>query len=254
MPSLGGGGARAIAPSFSQGFPSVGASEQAVLAVWTPVPDRLDLLDAAALPMAIETACDKQTLLVHGAGTVIGFAAVQMALMRGARVRELAAGAPGLVFDAVPISDVLPDLVRITGGDAARVLTVSSHGPETEKLGVHGSFESGLRYDALSAFAELAAEGRFTVPVARRFPLESWREEMDVGLHGHAHGTLVLLPDQGRSCSFSSGYQLQVVQIGQQVRPRRPPVEPIARPRAWRGQVRRGERGHPAGTLLRLPP
>jgi len=111
---------------------------------------------------------------------VIGFAAVQMAFMRGTRViavagetfaerlralgaevtsygngmvervLEIASGAPDLIFDAGPISDVLPDLVRIAGGDAHRVLTVSNHGPAAEKLGVHTSFESGLRYDVLA--------------------------------------------------------------------------------------------------------
>ncbi len=225
-------GDRVLGVPDYKGFPSAGASEQAVLSVWTPVPDGLDLLDAAALPMAIETASrcldilkvtEGQTLLVYGAGTVIGFAAVQIALMRGTRViaaagdtlagrlralgaevtaygdgmvervKNLAAGAPDLIFDAGPISDVLPDLVRIAAGDAARVLTVSNHGPEAERLGVRNSFESGLRYDALPSFTKLAAEGRFAVPIARTFPLENWREALEIGLHGHAHGKLVLL-------------------------------------------------------------
>ena len=219
-----------------RGFPSAGASEKAVLAVWTPVPQGLDLVDAAALPMAIETACrcldilgvaGGQTLLVYGAGTVIGLAAVQMALMRGARViaaagdtfagrlrsfgaevmpygdgmarrvLEIASGAPDLIFDAGPVSDVLPDLVRIAGGDAHRVLTVSNHGPAAEKLGVRTSFESGLRYDVLAHYAKLAGEGRFTVPVARAFCLEDWREALGVSLSGHAHGKLILLPTSG---------------------------------------------------------
>lgn len=219
-----------------QGFPSAGASEEAVLAVWTPVPQGLSLMDAAALPMAIETAArcldilgvaGGRTLLVYGAGTVIGFAAVQMALMRDTRViaaagdtfagrlrtlgaevtsygsgmvervMEIASGAPDLIFDAGPISNVLPDLVRIAGGDAHRVLTVSNHGPAAELLGVHTSFESGLRYDMLAHYAKLAGEGRFTVPVARTFPLEDWREALDLSLSGHAHGKLILLPSSG---------------------------------------------------------
>jgi len=216
-----------------QGFPSAGASEQAVLAVWTPVPQGLNLVDAAALPMAVETASrcldilsvpGGQTLLVYGAGTVVGFAAVQMALMRGTRViaaagdtfagrlrklgaevtpygdgmvervLEVASGTPDLILDAGPISGVLPDLVRIVGGDARRVLTVSNHGPAAERLGVRNSFESGLRYDALAHYAALAGEGRFTVPVARTFRLEDWREALDLSLGGHAHGKLILLP------------------------------------------------------------
>ncbi|HEY0776467.1 MAG TPA: zinc-binding dehydrogenase [Gemmatirosa sp.] len=169
------------------------------------------------------------TLLVYGAGTMIGFAAVQMALLRGARViaaagdtfagqlravgaevtpygdgmvervRALASGAPAsgapdLIFDAGPISDVLPDLVRIAGGDAHRVVTVSNHGPAADALGVRHSFAGALGYSVLGEFARLAAEGRFTVPVARTFPLEQWREALEVSLSGRARGELVLLP------------------------------------------------------------
>ncbi len=219
-------------PDF-RGFPSAGASDEAVLAVWTPVPQGLDLVDAAALPMAVETACRSldilavaagHTLLVYGAGTMIGFAAVQMALMRGTRViaaagdtfagrlralgaevtpygddmvervLEIDLGAPDLILDAGPISGVLPDLVRIAGGDGRRVLTVSNHGPVAEELGVRNSFEGELRYNVLGDFAKLAAEGRFTVPVARTFLLEEWREALDLSLSGHAHGKLILLP------------------------------------------------------------
>ncbi len=216
-----------------QGFPSAGASDEAVLATWTPVPPGLDLIDAAALPMAIETACRSldilavaggQTLFVYGAGTMMGFAAVQMALMRGARVitaagntfagrlralgaevtsygdgmvqrvLEISVDAPDLILDAGPISGVLPDLVRIAGGDAHRVLTISNHGPAAEKLGVRNSFAGEMRYNVLGDFVKLAAEQRFAVPVARTFLLENWREALDLSLSGHAHGKLVLLP------------------------------------------------------------
>ena len=218
-------------PDF-RGYPSAGASDEAVLAVWTPVPQCLDLVEAAALPMAVETACRSldilavaagRRLLVYGAGTMIGFAAVQMALMRksrviavagdtfGGRLRALGAevtpygegmvervlgiggGAPDLILDAGPISGVLPDLVTIAGGDGRRVLTVSNHGTAAAELGVRNSFESELRYSVLADFAKLAAEGRFSVPVARTFPLEDWREALGLSLSGHAHGKLVLL-------------------------------------------------------------
>ena len=219
-------------PDF-RGFPSAGASEEAVLAVWTAVQGGLDLVHAAALPMAVETACRSldilavaggHTLLVYGAGTMIGFAAVQMALMRGTRViaaagdtfagrlralgaevtrygdglvervLDIGGGAPDLILDAGPISGVLPDLVRIAGGDGRRVLTVSNHGAAADELGVRNSFEGELRYNVLGEFAKLAAAGRFTVPVARIFRLEQWREALDLSLSGHAHGKLVLLP------------------------------------------------------------
>ncbi len=219
-------------PDF-RGFPSAGASGEAVLAVWTPVPPGLDLVEAAALPMAVETACRSldilavaagHTLLVYGAGTMIGFAAAQMALMRGARiiaavgdtfagrlralgaevtpyedgmaerVLEIGGGAPDLILDAGPVSGVLPDLVRIAGGDGRRVLTISNHGPAAGELGVRNSFEGELRYNVLGEFAKRAAEGQFTVPVARTFLLEEWREAFNLSLSGHAHGKLLLLP------------------------------------------------------------
>ena len=79
-------------PQFRE-FSSADLPDEAVLATWTPLPPGFDLVDAAALPMAIETACRSLDILavtaghtpfVYGAGTMIGFAAVQMAVMRGA--------------------------------------------------------------------------------------------------------------------------------------------------------------------------
>ena len=219
-------------PDF-RGYPSAGAADFAILSVWAQVPDGLDPVEAAALPMAVETACRSLgilevtagcTLFVYGAGTTVGFSTVQMALLRGARViaaagdtfagelralgaavtpygagmvarlRDIAGGAPDLILDAGPIGDVLPDLVRIVDGDGRRVLTVSNHGPEAESLQVRNSFGGGLRYDVLGDFAKLAAEKRFRIPVARRFPLEDWRAALDLSLSGQAHGKLMLLP------------------------------------------------------------
>ena len=217
-----------------QDYPSAGAADHAVLSVWTAVPKGLDLLHAAALPMAIETpyrcldilgVAAGHTLFVYGAGTMIGFAAVQMARLRGARViaaagdtfadhlckfgadvtaygegmvervRALAGGAPDLVLDAGPISDVLLNLFDIVGGDAHRIVTVSNHGPAAEALGVRNSFNGALGYGALGKFARFAAEGRFTVPIARTFRLSDWRDALDLSLTGHAHGKLMLTFD-----------------------------------------------------------
>ena len=59
-------------------------------------------------------------------------------------------------------------------------------------LGVRNSFEGSLGYGALSEFVKLAAEGRFTVPVVRTYPLAEWRAALDLSLTGHAHGKLML--------------------------------------------------------------
>ena len=57
-----------------------------------------DITEAAALPMAVETAARSidllpltagQTLMVNGGGTMTGFAAVQIALLRGAARHRL---------------------------------------------------------------------------------------------------------------------------------------------------------------------
>ena len=218
------------------GRPSAGAADYAVLAVWVPVPEGLDLEAAAALPMVVETAVRSldllgvsagQTLLVNGGGTMTGFAAVQMARMRGVRViatagetfagrlralgaevtpygegmvervREIAAGSPDLVLHTAQAPSVLPDLVRIVDGDPRRVMSISDF--DEAGLGVRTTGREPdvvIRYDALAPFARMAAEGRFTVPVARAFSLEEWRAALDLSLNGRAHGKLLLLPDR----------------------------------------------------------
>ena len=74
---------------------SAGASDRAIMDRWVPVPTGLDLVHAAALPMAVDTAYlhltwlgldPDQTILIHGAGSTVGYAAVQIALARGLRV------------------------------------------------------------------------------------------------------------------------------------------------------------------------
>jgi NADPH:quinone reductase-like Zn-dependent oxidoreductase len=237
-----------LGPADYAGYPSAGASDYAVLSHWAPIPPGLDMVGAGALTMAVETAfrslawlgvTANQTLMVNGGGTVIGFAAVQMALMRGARViatagptfadrlralgaivtaygdgmvervREISSSPPDLIFDTVPTNmapqiaqagGVLPDLVKIAGGDPRRVLTcgdfagAAALGVRTG-LGEPGTGEGGaiLRYDVLADFARLAAKGRFTVPIARTFALDEWRTALDISLSGRAHGKLVLL-------------------------------------------------------------
>lgn len=213
---------------------TAGASDHAVLNRWVPVPSGLDLTEAAALPMAVDTAYRHlhalglqpgATLLVSGAGTTIGFAAVQIALVRGLRVvatagpthtpaleqlgatvtpygpglaeRVLdAVGAPvDLVLDTAPVTGVLPELVAAAGGEPQHVMTITDieHAPA---LGVRDSLHEDWseRVDALAEFVGLAAQGRFTVPIARTFPLEDWRAALELSRSNQAHGKLLLLP------------------------------------------------------------
>ena len=221
------------------GQPSAGAADRAVMDHWFAVPEGLDLTRAAALPMALSTASwhlarlgvsAGATILINGAGTTIGYAAVQIALTRGARViasagdtyaqdlrdlgatvtgygdglaarvKDLAGGPVDLVFDTAPPSGVLPELAEMAGGDPKRVLTCSDLGAANE-LGVRDSFHEDPatwtddeRYGAFPEFTGLAAAGKFTVPVAGTFPLDQWRTALEISQAGRARGKLLLLP------------------------------------------------------------
>ncbi len=215
------------------GQPTGGAAEYAVLSVFFPVPEGLDATEAAALPMAVETAARSidllpltagQTLMVNGGGTMTGFAAVQIALLRGAhviasagetfadrlrelgakvtpygdgmveRVRELAGGAPDFALHTAQVKGILPDLVKIVDGDPKRVFSFADR--DEDGIGVRTAWQerSALRYDVLEHYAQLAAEGRFSIPVARTFALEDWREAAEISMSKRAHGKLLLLP------------------------------------------------------------
>jgi NADPH:quinone reductase-like Zn-dependent oxidoreductase len=152
---------------------------------------------------------------------MMGFSAVQIALSRGIRVfttagpanadrlrgfgatvtaygdgmvdRVKALGRVDLVLDTV--GGALPDLIRIVDGDPKRVLTIADRsGPQ---LGVRGNYDGGLplRYETFGEMAQEAAAGRFTIPIARTFPLEQWREAMEISVKGKASGKLLLVPN-----------------------------------------------------------
>ncbi len=216
-------------------YTSAGAADYAVLDAWAHLPAGMNFFQGASLPMAVETAfrsldnlrvTGEHKLLVHGAGTVIGFAAVQMALMRGARVIATAGptfadrllafgavvtrygdgivervlqvgnGAPDLVLDAAPPSGVLPDLVKIAG-DPKRVLTITDFATAKE-LGVRESMSEDLtyRFDVLAEYAQLAAEGKFEVPIARTYALDEWRDALQLSQSNAARGKVILSLDE----------------------------------------------------------
>ena len=215
---------------------TAGMADYAIMDRWTPVPAGLDLTEAATLPMAAETAFrsidllgvkEGQTVLIHGAGSTVGFAAVQIAVARGARViatagdtyadklrglgatvtfygegmvdrvRQLAGGSIDLVLDTSPVTGALPGLIELAGGDPNHVLTISDF-DGSKKLGVRntGQDNTTLRYEVLPEYARLAAEGRFIVPIGGTYSLESWRDALELSLAGKAKGKLVLLPGQ----------------------------------------------------------
>lgn len=88
-------GDRVVGNADFTGSTSAGAADFAILDHWAKLPESVDFVHAASLPMALETAAlhldamgvkRGETLVVNGGGTMIGFAAVQIALLRGARV------------------------------------------------------------------------------------------------------------------------------------------------------------------------
>jgi len=215
------------------GYPTAGASDYAVLGKWWAIPNGLDLVEAATLPMAVETAVrsldllglsEGQTIMINGGGTMTGFAAVQIALLRGAhviasagetfadrlralgaevtpygegmveRVRAIAGGATDFALHTALAKGVLPDLVEIVGGNPRRVMSFSDFDEDGVGVRTTGR-EKGVvhRYDVMDQYAQLAAEGRFAIPIARTFPLEDWRQAAELSISGHAHGKLVLV-------------------------------------------------------------
>ncbi len=225
------------------GQPSGGVADVAILRSWFPIPAGLDPVEAAMLPMVVTTAVwtldlmkvgPGMTLLVHGAGGMVGYAAVQIAVRAGARViatagpaltpdlegfgalvtpygpgmvdrvLERAGGPVDLVLDAsrAPAGRAaggMTDLVELAGADPARVVTISNHA-EARALGARVNIDELLASGAfpsseiLRDYAASAARGEFRLPIARRVPLAQWRDAVELSVAGVPHGKVVLLP------------------------------------------------------------
>ena len=169
------------------------------------------------------------TVLVHGAAGGVGLMAVQLAALRGARViGTVGDGGADLLrrFGAEPVryGDGLAERVRglapdgvqaaldLVGTDEAvdvslalvadrrRIATVAAFGRAAadgiRALGGGPGADPGteLRDAARAELAELAGAGRLEVVVAGSFPLEEVAAAHRLGMAGHTHGKLVLLP------------------------------------------------------------
>ena len=218
------------------GFSAEGAAqaELAVLSYYAPIPLSLDFPGAAALPAAIETATraldqlgvgSGSTLLINGASGSVGSAAVQLAVVRGARVigtaspanheylRSLGAEpvaygeglagrvralAPDGVDAALDVagSGVLPELIELAGGPE-HVVTIADFGGAQEHGVRFSSGDAGRAVHALAGIGELIESGRFSLPVAQTFPLAEIAQAHRVGEDGHVRGKLVLVIGPG---------------------------------------------------------
>ena len=201
-----------------------------MLAYYAPIPSSLDFAGAAALPSAVETASraldqlgvgSGRTLLVNGASGSVGSAAVQLAVVRGARVigtaspanheylrslgaepvaygaglvervRALAPDGIDLALD-VAGNGVLPELIELAGG-AKDVITVADFAGAQEHGVTFSRGEAGRALYALGEIGGLIESGRFSLRVAQTFPLAEVAEAHRVSEQGNARGKLVLL-------------------------------------------------------------
>ncbi|MFI1394055.1 NADP-dependent oxidoreductase [Streptomyces sp. NPDC020681] len=214
------------------GWTVTGAYAQYALAEsFAPKPQDLDFTEAAALPVATDTASrvlgmlgvrSGETLLLHGAAGAVGSAAVQLAVAAGvtvvgtaseashaylrelgaipvtygeglvARVREVAPQGVDAVFDAAG-RGALPASIELRGGTTDRIITIAD--PEAAAHGVTFSAGGGERPEArLADHAKLAAEGGLRVPVVEVLPLAQAAKAQSLSEAGHVRGKVLLTP------------------------------------------------------------
>lgn len=205
-------------------------AELAVLSHYAPIPPLLDFAGAAALPTAVETATRALdqlsvvsgcTLLVSGASGSVGSAAVQLAVVRGARVigtgspanqeylrslgaepvaygeglvdrvRKLAPGGADRALD-VAGSGVLPELIELAG-DAGHVVTLADFDGARRHGVTFSTGDAGRALHALDEIGELIEPGRFSLRVGRTFPLACVADAHRAGESGRVRGKLVLV-------------------------------------------------------------
>lgn len=201
-------------------------AEFAVLAAWAPKPAALSWEQAGGAAGNVETSTraldllgvgDGTTLLIAGAAGGVGTVAIQLAAARGAKVIGTAGpatqdfvaglGAVPVVYgegladrvgqvDAVlHCAGTVADLVVIAGSPD-RVVTIADlsgeHGVRlTHTAGGPGADPQALH--GLEIAADLAGQGRFTVPLAGVFPLSEAADAHRLVETGHAHGKVVLV-------------------------------------------------------------
>jgi len=207
-----------------------GAAELALLTHRAPIPASLGFVDAAALPVALETATRSLdqlsvgagiTLLINGAAGGIGSTAVQLAVARGARVigtastanhdylrllgaepvtygegmvervRTLAPDGVGAALD-VAGSGVLPELIDLAGGPQNVVTLADIDGAKQHEVRFSNGFQ-GHAFHALAEIGALVEAGLFWLPVERTYPLDEISQAHRVSEHGHVRGRLVLV-------------------------------------------------------------
>ncbi|MDQ3103814.1 MAG: NADP-dependent oxidoreductase [Actinomycetota bacterium] len=214
------------------GLGSATSAEYAVLDHVGPKPASMSWEDAAALPVAVETAArtldllgvdSGSTVLVEGAAGGVGSAAVQLAVARGATVigtgnvanhdyirglgaipttygaglaERVAVLAPDGVDAALdtPGKGSVPALIEIVGEPSQVVSIADFSAPERGARATSGAEERATY--ALAAVADLFEQGAFVVNVQQVFPLADGAEAHRLSEGGHVRGKLVLTVDE----------------------------------------------------------
>ncbi|NGO12567.1 NADP-dependent oxidoreductase [Streptomyces sp. HC44] len=221
--------------------PTAGAAEFSLMAAWARIPEGVTVEQAAALPMAAETAWRAlddlgvqpgELLLVHGAGTTVGEAAVRLALHRGIRVIATAgptrAAALGEIGAQVTgYGDGMAERVTaLAGGRVDRALDTAPTGGRIDRADqaspaggslptlieltgdpdrvltvsdfaaaaeLGARITTEIRYDLMGEFARLAGEGVLAVSVARTYTLDQIQEAARLSQSRRPGGKLMLV-------------------------------------------------------------
>lgn len=208
-----------------------GAAELTLLTHRALIPSSLGFIDAAGLPVALETATRAldqlrvtagTTLFINGASGGIGSTAIQLAVARGARVIGAASASNQnyvslLGAEPVTYGHGMTDRVRALAPDGAdKALDVAGNGVLPELIGLAGEPESvitladfagakehgvhfsngfvdGPAFHSLNDVRRLIETGRFWLPVDRTFPLAQIAEAHRVSETARVRGRLVLI-------------------------------------------------------------
>jgi NADPH:quinone reductase-like Zn-dependent oxidoreductase len=175
-----------------------------------------------------------ELLLVHGAGSTVGEAAVRLALHRGVRVIATAGPAKAAALREAGATvtgygeGMSERVTALAGGRIDRALDATPTGGRADRPGQAGPAGGSLpalieltghpdlvltisdfaaaaalgtrvtlidmRYDRLDEIARLAGNGVLTVTIARTFGLEAIQEAAALSRSGRPGGKLILLP------------------------------------------------------------
>lgn len=205
-------------------------AEYALLDSWAAKPSSIDWSVAAAAPVAGETSerglrlldvKPGDTVFVDGGAGGVGAAAVQMAVVGGARViassseanhdylreigatpvlsgegvvdrvRDAAGGPVDAVFDIVGKTPV-EDLISLAP-EPAKVVSIANFAASQAGARVTGGGADSRSMEALAQVADLLAQNKLVIKV-QTFPFERAAEAYRISQGGHLRGKLVLVP------------------------------------------------------------